>query len=191
MSDDRQLLRAAVHRRDEDTVLRLTEGLARRVASIYYLPAGGDRDDLLQEARIGIVKAVRDFHGHPAAFIGFAELCARRQVITAVKTATRGKHQPLNQSTSIDAPLDHDPDAGTLADVIAFPGSDPADILDGRDELADFIDGMYRLTRIERAAVIGTAFEGRTYGDIAAHYGLTDRKAVDNALQRARHKLAA
>ncbi len=164
-------------------------GLARHKAGRFFLQ-GGDRDDVLQEALIGLYKAIRDFDPDAgASFRSFAELCITRQILTAVRRTTRRKHEPLNSYLSLTCPVGTD-GVRTLAETLAGPdGADPLEEVVGGDDLR-------RLQRVVDAAlsdleadVLELYVEGRSYRDIA---GRLDRhvKAVDNALQRVKRKLA-
>lgn len=165
-----------------DEVLQQYDGLLRFLTREYFAP-GLTADDLLQEARIGAWKACRDFRPDGGSnFRNFLTLCVRRQLVTAVKTATRGKHASLNESMSLDAP----PSSAayedmTLADVIAAPDPERPDI---RSLPWD------RLTRIEHESIVRCILDGELYEDVARDLGVTV-KSVDNAVQRARRKLAA
>ena len=141
----------------------------RMKANSYFL-AGGDGDDLIQEGYIGLYKAIRDFEpGRSTSFRSFAELCVTRQIITAIKTASRQKHLPLNTYVSFShTPTSSEYDTRTLADVIpAGRTSDPAAL---------------------ESKVLKYYLEGNSYEIIAAHVG-HDTKTVDNALQRIKRKV--
>src|ERR1700748_2709889 len=128
-----------------DALIRRYTGFVRLKASSYFL-AGGDNDDLLQEGLIGLYKAVRDFRADKeTSFRSFAELCVTRQIITAIKTATRFKHTPLNTYVSFShTPAGQDPDGDcTLGD--ALPGSgvhDPAICVISTEELGSLVDSL-------------------------------------------------
>lgn len=155
------------------------------IAGEYFAP-GLTGDDLLQEARIGLWKACRDYDGR-GAFKAFAALCVRRQVITAVVTATRGKHSALNERMSLDAPASQDSsDTALLGDVLPAGGDLPEARVELAEELRELALKMARLTELERGAVLHVA-NGGAYETCALG---GSRKAVDNALQRARVKLA-
>lgn len=176
------------HRRgDTSTVLQLLEPRANNIAGRYYAP-GLTHDDLAQEARFGLLKAIRDYQPGHALFIAFATLCMKRQVITAIVTARRSKHGPLNTALSLHTPAAGSTNDLALADVITT-GQTTSDIVAAREDLADFITQADRLTTIERHAVVGTIH--RIPLEETARRTGSNRKAVDNALQRARRKLAA
>jgi len=158
-------------------------GLRHWICSGYFL-AGADHDDLLQEATVGLLKACHDFEPGHGSFRTFAELCMRRQAITAVLTATRRKHQPLNDATPLDKPvLNAAGDEMSLLDIL--PGREPEhlDELEARRALRELAHAIEsELTPAERRAVLGR-LNGLSYEQIGP------RKPVDNALQRARRKL--
>jgi RNA polymerase sporulation-specific sigma factor len=162
-----------------------------RSRSRGYFIVGGDREDLEQEALIGFYKSVRDFKPElQASFRAFAELCINRQLITAIKTATRKKHQPLNQSVSFSAPRpgddrdDRDDEIPAAADSLA----DPAEQLIALERLAVTHDALASTLSPLEVEVLSRYVEGRSYEVIAEEVG-RHVKAVDNALQRVKRKL--
>ncbi|MBW3577754.1 MAG: RNA polymerase sporulation sigma factor SigH [Actinobacteria bacterium] len=163
---------------------------ARSKTRSYFL-VGGDREDVIQEGMIGLYKAIRDYVGdHDSTFRSFAELCITRQILTAIRSATRRKHAPLNSYVSFDRPQWlADQEVGTVGDTVAVePDADPARILIASDErraLEETCHGL--LSRLE-AAVLELYVDGRSYREIADHLG-RHVKAVDNALQRIKRKL--
>lgn len=163
-------------------------GFARARARNYYL-AGGDRDDLLQEAMIGLYEAVRDYAADSGtSFRTFAELCITRQVLSAVRGATRLKHAPLNRSVSLDRPHDADP-GHTVADTLAADDQhDPLAVLVATDDLQRLRTSFTGVLSGLEADVLDLYLEGRTYDEIAQVLG-RHVKAVDNALQRVKRKL--
>lgn len=162
-----------------------------RSRSRSYFLVGGDREDIEQEAMIGFYKSVRDFKPELlASFRAFAELCINRQILTAIKAATRLKHQPLNDSVSISAPRpgedpgDQEDDLLAAADALA----DPAEQLVAMEGLAVTYAALAeRLSPLE-AHVASLFVEGCSYDAIADQLG-RHVKAVDNALQRVKRKL--
>lgn len=162
----------------------------RLKASSYFL-AGGDADDLVQEGYIGLYKAIRDFEpGRSTTFRSFAELCVTRQIITAIKTASRQKHLPLNTYVSFShSPASSDFDTRTLADVLpAGRTSDPAAQVISSEEVDSLTDCLVRLLSPLESKVLKYYLEGNSYEVIAAHVG-HDTKTVDNALQRIKRKV--
>lgn len=166
-------------------------GIARGKASNYFL-VGGDRDDVVQEAMIGLYKAIRDFDPtHGASFRSFAELCITRQILTAIKSATRLKHTPLNHSVSFDRPVGSDDESYRLSDTVASEQAiDPLQLLlsvDGLRELRDTFKGV--LSDLE-THVLALYVDGQSYQEIAVELG-RQVKSIDNALQRIKRKLAS
>jgi len=163
-----------------------------RSRSRGFFLVGGDRDDLEQEALIGFYKSVRDFRPElQASFRAFAELCINRQLITAIKTATRKKHVPLNQSISFSATRADDNDDRTDEDFLAAadPLSDPLEqLVDREDVAATHAVLAANLSDLE-VQVLTRYVAGASYETIAEEVG-RHVKAVDNALQRVKRKLS-
>ncbi len=163
-----------------------------RSRSRGYFLVGGDRDDLEQEALIGFYKAVRDFNPDlQASFRGFAELCINRQLITAIKTATRKKHHPLNQSVSFSASRSDDGDERSDDDLIIAAEllSDPAEQLVAQEQVDATHAALAASLSPLEVEVLTRYVGGASYEAIAADVG-RHVKAVDNALQRVKRKLA-
>jgi len=153
-----------------------------------YFLIGGDRDDVEQEALIGLYKAARDFQpDRQVAFRTFAELCINRQVVTAIKTANRKKHQPLNRSTSITPPT-VDGEEGREV-TVADPDADPLAQLVRAEATAATQQTIGEVLSPLEADVLRRFVAGASYETIAAEVG-RHTKAVDNALQRVKRKLA-
>jgi RNA polymerase sporulation-specific sigma factor len=173
-----------------DTLLRRYHGFVRLKASSYFL-AGGEGDDLVQEGLIGLYKAVRDFRSDKdTSFRSFAELCITRQIITAIKTATRYKHAPLNTYVSFShTPAGQDEGDCTLGDALPGPGvDDPAICVVSSEELESLVFCLGTgLSRLESDA-LRLYLEGSSYEDMAAELGC-DTKTIDNALQRVKRKI--
>src|SRR2546422_3446289 len=174
-----------------DALIRRYTGFVRLKASSYFL-AGGDSDDLIQEGLIGLYKAVRDFRtDKETSFRSFAELCVTRQIITAIKTATRFKHQPLNQYISFShTPAGQDTDGEcTLGD--ALPGSivdEPSIVVVSTEELQSLVFTLGTgLSKLEHDA-LKLYLEGSSYEEMAERLGC-DTKTIDNALQRVKRKV--
>jgi len=162
-----------------------------RMKANSYFMAGGDGDDLIQEGYIGLYKAIRDFEpGRSTSFRSFAELCVTRQIITAIKTASRQKHLPLNTYVSFShTPASSEYDTRTLADVIpAGRTSDPAQQVISSEEVFSLTDCLVRLLSPLESKVLKYYLEGNSYEIIAAYVG-HDTKTVDNALQRIKRKV--
>ncbi|MGH2826903.1 MAG: RNA polymerase sporulation sigma factor SigH [Actinomycetota bacterium] len=162
---------------------------ARAKARSYFL-AGGDKEDIVQEGMIGLYKAIRDFESHhETAFRAFAELCITRQIITAIKTATRQKHQPLNSYVSLNRPMGAEEDDRPLSESIATPGvSDPAELVISAEEVAGIRATVGEVLSELEAEVLQLYMDGKSYQQIA---DMLDRhvKSIDNALQRIKRKL--
>lgn len=155
----------------------------------YYL-MGGDADDLEQEGLIGLYKAIRDYRvDREASFRAFAELCVTRQIISAVKTATRRKHQPLNHSVPIGLPAADD-GADRAGDelVDVRPAADPLELVIRSERHGALRAAVRRLLSPFEIEVLVLHLEGRPYQEIAARLGRR-AKSVDNALQRIKRKL--
>ncbi len=162
----------------------------RLKANSYFL-AGGDGEDLIQEGFIGLFKAIRDYeHDRNTSFRSFAELCVTRQIITAIKTASRQKHTPLNSYVSFShAPSNADFDTRTLAEVIpSGRTSDPVQQVISSEEVVSLTDCLVRLLSPLESKVLKYYLEGNSYEQIAAEIG-HDTKTVDNALQRIKRKV--
>jgi RNA polymerase sporulation-specific sigma factor len=174
-----------------DQLMRRYTGFVRLKASSYFL-AGGDSEDLIQEGLIGLYKAVRDFRtDKETSFRSFAELCVTRQIITAIKTATRFKHQPLNQYVSFShTPAGQDTDGEcTLGD--ALPGSaveEPSVVVVSTEELQSLVFTLGTgLSKLESEA-LRLYLEGSSYEEMAVELSC-DTKTIDNALQRVKRKI--
>jgi RNA polymerase sporulation-specific sigma factor len=189
---------------DEDLVARAKNGdiestnklliryrqFVRLKANSYFL-AGGDGDDLQQEGNIGLYKAIRDYEwGRSTTFRSFAELCVTRQIITAIKTASRQKHTPLNSYVSFShSPSTSDYEGRTLADIIpSGRSSDPVQQVISSEECISLTDCLVRLLSPLESKVLKYYLEGNSYEAIAVHIS-HDTKTVDNALQRIKRKV--
>jgi RNA polymerase sporulation-specific sigma factor len=169
-------------------LLQRYRGFARAKARSYFL-VGGDREDTAQEGMIGLYKAIRDFApGHGASFRSFAELCITRQILTAVKTATRHKHAPLNTYVSFDRPHEGESDRSLADSVTAEEASDPLEHVVASDELRRLQQAFDQVLSSLETEVLGLYVEGRTYQEIAELLGRRV-KSIDNALQRIKRKL--
>jgi RNA polymerase sporulation-specific sigma factor len=174
-----------------DALIRRYTGFVRLKASSYFL-AGGDPEDLIQEGLIGLYKAVRDFrHDKETSFRSFAELCVTRQIITAIKTATRFKHSPLNTYVSFsNTPAGQDSDSDvTLGDALPGPSvDDPSSCVISTEELQSLVFALGSgLSKLE-ADALKLYLEGSSYEEMAAELGC-DTKTIDNALQRVKRKV--
>ena len=176
-----------------DRIVRRYYGFVRLKASSYFL-AGGDADDLIQEGLVGLYKAVRDYRtDRESSFRNFAELCITRQIITAVKTATRNKHTPLNQyisfsSTPTGGSGESEP---TLDEVI--PGStvhDPVNQVISSEELRALVACLSTALSELESRVLALYLDGHSYEEVGRRLSC-DCKTVDNALQRVKRKVGA
>ena len=176
----------------EDQLYHNYKQVVRSKARTYFL-VGADREDIIQEGMIGLYKAVCDFDFEKqASFRAFAELCITRQIITAIKSATRKKHMPLNTYISLSRTVYDGESERTLIDVLqsAHNVSDPEATLISREECERMaLDIEEKLTTLERAA-LSYYLEGFSYQHIATSLGRTT-KCVDNAIQRVKKKLEA
>ena len=175
-----------------DRIMRRYYGFVRLKASSYFL-AGGDSDDLVQEGLVGLYKAVRDFRSdRESSFRNFAELCITRQIITAVKTATRNKHTPLNQyvsfSTSPASATDGEP---TLDEILPGPTAhDPVNQVISSEELRSLVACLSTVLSDLESRVLALYLDGHSYETVGDRLDC-DTKTVDNALQRVKRKVGA
>ncbi|MFN8111082.1 MAG: RNA polymerase sporulation sigma factor SigH [Thermoleophilia bacterium] len=176
-----------------DRIIDRYRGFVRLKASSYFL-AGGESDDLIQEGLIGLYKAVRDYrHDREASFRSFAELCVTRQIITAIKTAARNKHTPLNTYVSFShsrAGAQADQEM-SLAEVLPDdPAWDPVNQAISSEELRALVGCLGEVLSPLESGVLTMYLEGRSYEEIAGRLSCTP-KTVDNALQRVKRKVMA
>ena len=176
-----------------DALMRRYTGFVRLKASSYFL-AGGDSDDLVQEGLVGLYKAVRDFRfDKETSFRSFAELCVTRQIITAIKTATRFKHSPLNTYVSFShTPAGQDGDGEcTLGDALpGAPVHEPSVMVISTEELQSLVMCLGSGLSPLEADALRLYLEGSSYEEMAERLGC-DTKTIDNALQRVKRKVLA
>jgi RNA polymerase sporulation-specific sigma factor len=175
-----------------DAIVRRYYGFVRLKASSYFL-AGGDSEDLVQEGLVGLYKAVRDYRtDRESSFRNFAELCITRQIITAVKTASRNKHTPLNRYVSFSAtPAGASESEPTLDEILPGPTAhDPVNQAISSEELRALIACLSTVLSELESRVLGLYLDGYSYPDIGVKLGC-EAKTVDNALQRVKRKVAA
>jgi RNA polymerase sporulation-specific sigma factor len=173
-----------------EALLHRYRNFARLKARSYFL-AGADKDDIVQEGMIGLYKAIRDFRSeHDASFRAFAELCITRQIITAVKTATRQKHIPLNSYVSLTKPVSGEEESDyVLQDVLeSAQDPDPADLVISNDELRSMKIAFAEILSDFEADVLHMYVEGKSYQEIGAHLN-RHVKSIDNAIQRIKRKV--
>src|SRR5688572_21681978 len=161
-----------------------------RVKAKSYFLVGADREDMIQEGMIGLYKAIRDFRAEKlASFRAFAELCITRQMITAIKTATRQKHIPLNSYVSLNKPMYDEESDRTLMDVLTGTRiSDPEELVISREEFNDIESKMNGFLSPLEWKVLMFYLEGKSYQEIADDLS-RHVKSIDNALQRVKRKL--
>jgi RNA polymerase sporulation-specific sigma factor len=173
-----------------DRLVRRYASFVRLKASSYFL-IGGDGDDLVQEGLVGLYKAIRDFRpDRESSFRNFAELCITRQIITAVKTATRNKHMPLNGYVSFSAAPAAAGDAEPSLDEV-LPGSpvhDPVNQVISSEELRSLVACLSTVLSELESRVLSLYLDGHSYTAIGERLGC-DSKTVDNALQRVKRKV--
>ncbi len=165
------------------------KNFVRAKARSYFL-IGADKEDIIQEGMIGLYKAIRDFRADKlSSFRAFAELCITRQIITAIKTATRQKHIPLNSYISLNKPIYDEDSDRTLLDVISGTRiTDPEELVISREEFDNIEAKMSEILSSLEWKVLMFYLEGKSYQEIANDLG-RHVKSIDNALQRVKHKL--
>lgn len=165
------------------------KNFVRAKARSYFL-IGADREDIVQEGMIGLYKSIRDFKGDKlASFKAFAELCITRQIITAIKTATRQKHIPLNSYVSLDKPIYDEDSDRTLLDIICGTRvTDPEELIINQEEYDDIEDKISEILSDLEQQVLLLYLDGRSYQEIAMDLS-RHVKSIDNALQRVKRKL--
>ncbi|NFF29940.1 RNA polymerase sporulation sigma factor SigH [Clostridium botulinum] len=190
-------------RLDEDIALEAKQGdveaqeylinkyknFVKAKAKSYFL-IGADKEDIYQEGMIGLYKAIRDFKPDKlASFKAFAELCVTRQIITAIKTATRQKHIPLNTYVSLNKPIYDEESDRTLLDILSTVKiCDPEELVISREEVLKIESDIQEVLSELELEVLNSYLQGKSYQEIACDL---DRhsKSIDNALQRVKRKL--
>lgn len=165
------------------------KSFVRAKARTYFL-IGADREDIIQEGMIGLYKAIRDFKEDKlSSFRAFAELCITRQIITAIKTATRQKHIPLNSYVSLNKPIFDEESDRTLMDIISEESiSDPEEVVINREEFAGIEVKMEEILSSLEWEVLSLYLQGKSYQEISEELN-RHVKSIDNALQRVKRKL--
>ncbi len=173
----------------EEYLIQKYKNFVRAKARSYFL-IGADREDIIQEGMIGLFKSIRDFRGDKlSSFRAFAELCITRQIITAIKTATRQKHIPLNSYISLNKPIYDEESDRTLLDVISGARiTDPEELIISREEFNDIEGKMGEILSPLEWQVLMFYLDGKTYQEIAEDLK-RHVKSIDNALQRVKRKL--
>ncbi|MEH6937623.1 RNA polymerase sporulation sigma factor SigH [Bacillus sp. JJ664] len=161
-----------------------------KAKSRSYFLIGADREDIIQEGMIGLYKAIRDYKEDKlSSFKAFAELCITRQIITAIKTATRQKHIPLNSYVSLDKPIYDEESDRTLLDVLTeSKNMDPEELVINQEENVDIELKMSELLSDLERKVLSLYLDGRSYQEISEELN-RHVKSIDNALQRVKRKL--
>lgn len=173
----------------QDYLLHKYKNFVRAKARTYFL-IGAEKEDIIQEGMIGLYKAIRDFkNDKQASFRAFAELCVTRQIITAIKTATRQKHIPLNSYVSLNKPIYEEDSDRTLLDVISgVKVANPEDMVISREEFDDIENKMNDILSDLEWQVLMSYLDGKSYQEIAVELN-RHVKSIDNALQRVKRKL--
>ncbi|MGG1382086.1 RNA polymerase sporulation sigma factor SigH [Bacillus velezensis] len=189
--EDEQVIEK-VHVGDSDALDYLItkyRNFVRAKARSYFL-IGADREDIVQEGMIGLYKSIRDFREDKlTSFKAFAELCITRQIITAIKTATRQKHIPLNSYVSLDKPIFDEESDRTLLDVISGAKTlNPEEMIINQEEFDDIEMKMGELLSDLERKVLVLYLDGRSYQEISDDLN-RHVKSIDNALQRVKRKL--
>jgi RNA polymerase sporulation-specific sigma factor len=175
--------------RAQEYLINKYENFVKAKAKSYFL-IGADKEDIYQEGMIGLYKAIRDFKADKlSSFKAFAELCVTRQIITAIKTATRQKHIPLNTYVSLNKPIYDEESDRTLLDVLSEAKvADPEELIISREELNHIQNEIGEVLSNLEMEVLMSYLDGKSYQEIACDL---DRhaKSIDNALQRVKRKL--
>ena len=173
----------------EEYLLDKYKNFVRSKARSYFL-VGADHEDIVQEGMIGLYKAIRDYRPDKlSSFRAFAELCITRQIITAIKTATRQKHIPLNNYVSLNKPLYDEESDRTLLDVIIEGRtSDPEEMIINMENIGNIRAKINEVLSGLEQEVLNAYLDGRSYQEIAESLG-RHVKSIDNALQRVKRKL--
>ena len=200
--DEQNEFRQYLDQTDEDIVLLAQNGdgqalayllnkyknFVRSKARSYFL-IGADHEDIVQEGMIGLYKAIRDYQSSRlSSFHSFAELCVKRQIITAIKAATRQKHVPLNSYVSLNKPLYDEESDRTLLDVIEGRVTNPEDLYISQEDLARIQKQISEVLSDLERQVLDAFMDGKSYQEIAELLG-RHVKSIDNALQRVKRKL--
>lgn len=173
----------------QEFLIKKYKNFVRAKARSYFL-IGADKEDIIQEGMIGLFKAIRDYRPDKiSSFKAFAELCITRQIITAIKTATRQKHIPLNSYVSLNKPIYDEESERTLMDVLTGKrGTDPEELVISKEEVNNIETKIGEILSDLEMKVLSYYLQGKSYQEIAEDL---DRhvKSIDNALQRVKRKL--
>ncbi len=190
MGDEELVLLAQSGNMDaHEFILARYKNFVKSKAHAYFL-IGADREDIVQEGMIGLFKAVRDYRtDRLASFRAFAELCVIRQIITAIKTATRQKHIPLNSYVSLNKPMYDEENDRTLLDVLSEGRvASPEDMLINQEDFQQIESKIVEMLSDLEKSVLHSYLQGKSYQEIAEDLG-RHVKSIDNALQRIKRKL--
>ncbi len=172
-----------------DVLMERYRNFVRAKSRTYFL-IGADKEDIIQEGMIGLYKSIRDFNPNAnSSFKSFAELCITRQIISAIKKATRQKHTPLNSYISLNKPIYEDDNERIL--VEAFAGRQmlsPEEIILDKERIKMIKNKLPKILSKFEKEVLNKYLEGKSYTEIAAQIGKSD-KSIDNALQRIKKKI--
>jgi RNA polymerase sigma-H factor len=175
--------------RAQEYLISKYENFVKAKAKSYFL-IGADKEDIYQEGMIGLYKAIRDFKADKlTSFKAFAEICVTRQIITAIKTATRQKHIPLNTYISLNKPIYEEDSDRTLIDVLSeLKITDPEELIIGKEQIKHIEGEMAKVLSDLEMEVLQSYLDGKSYQEIACDLD-RQAKSIDNALQRVKRKL--
>jgi len=175
--------------RAQEFLISKYENFVKAKSKSYFL-IGADKEDIYQEGMIGLYKAIRDFNPDKlTSFKAFAELCITRQIITAIKTATRQKHIPLNTYVSLNKPIYEEESDRTLIDVLSeLKITDPEELIIGKEQIKHIENEMSKVLSDLEMEVLQSYLDGKSYQEIASDLD-RQAKSIDNALQRVKRKL--
>lgn len=175
--------------RAQEYLISKYENFVKSKAKSYFL-IGADKEDIYQEGMIGLYKAIRDFNPEKStSFKAFAEICVIRQIITAIKTATRQKHIPLNTYVSLNKPIYEEESERTLLDVLAgLKISDPEELMISKEQMDYIEEKISKVLSGLELEVLTSYLDGKSYQEIASDLE-RHSKSIDNALQRVKRKL--
>ena len=175
--------------RAQEYLISKYENFVKAKAKSYFL-IGADKEDIYQEGMIGLYKAIRDYKPERStSFKAFAEICITRQIITAIKTATRQKHIPLNTYISLNKPIYEEESEKTLLDVLTgLKVSDPEELLISKEQMQYIEDKITKVLSGLELEVLNSYLDGKSYQEIACDFE-RHSKSIDNALQRVKKKM--
>ena len=175
--------------RAQEYLISKYENFVKAKARSYFL-IGADKEDIYQEGMIGLYKAIRDFNPEKStSFKAFAEICVIRQIITAIKTATRQKHIPLNTYISLNKPIYEEESERTLLDVLAgIKITDPEELMISKEQIKYIEEKISKVLSGLELEVLTSYLDGKSYQEIASDLE-KHSKSIDNALQRVKRKL--